>query len=118
MTNPYEAPQNDDAADVSSVKTSRRPGLLLFAIFWPLIVILIRAVMLRCLPLLPASFRPAINLIYLPVLFGYAACIVAAVRDSGTISKRVLRGAVALLVMLFCGHTWWIILTAAFPGVW
>jgi len=53
MTNPYEAPQSDDAAAASGDETRRRPGLLLFAIVWP-----------------------------------------------------------------FCGHTWWIILSAAFRGVW
>jgi hypothetical protein len=116
--NPYAAPQNDDADGTDGDKKRWRPSILYFVVIWPFFSLCINAVLLRSLRFLHVLLPVGINLIFVPPLFGYCVCIVAAARYPATISRRLLRGLGAVLAMCACGHLWRAILSAAFPRIW
>ena len=121
MTNPYEAPRSEVTA-AKNPNRHWRLNIWLFAIAWPPVVICMQVAARRLsLPAILAWAGLPIELYWvisgLPVMFGYAVCIVAAVRYRASKRVRVLRAAASIVLLLVFGNLLRMALRLAFPTI-
>lgn len=97
-------------------------NIWLFAFVWPPVVICMQVAARRLsLPAVLVWAGLPIEIYWvisgLPVMFGFAVCIVAAVRHPASKRVRVLRAAASIVLLLVFGNVLRMALRLAFPSV-